>query len=69
MTDQTEINTDSAGSVQARSMQQEAVESRTLCQPDAQLTPFRRDTHLGILIRWWDSYPNPEIALAGDWPC
>jgi hypothetical protein len=69
MTKQSEISTDSATSLQLRFSQQGPIESMTQYQPDSQLTPFTRDTHLGILIRWWDSYPNPEIALAGDRPC
>jgi len=69
MIQQSEISTDSATSRQVRSRQQRPVESMTQYQPDAQLTAFTRYTHLGILIRWWDSRPNPEIALAGDRPC
>ena len=69
MNQQPENSPDSATSLQARSRQQGPIESSTQHQPDAQLTPFTRDTHLCILIEWWDSCPNPGMAWAGDRPC
>jgi hypothetical protein len=69
MTKHPQISRDSAVSHQARSRQQEAIESRTPFQPDAQLTPFTRDTHQGIMIEWWDSCTNPKTALSGVAPC
>jgi len=69
MTKQSEISANSADSLPARSRQLQAIESRTQCQSDAQLTPFRRDTHQGILIEWWDSGPNPGTAVSGEGSC
>ena len=65
MTKQSEISANSADSLPARSRQLQAIESRTQCQPDSQLTPFTRDTHQGITIRWWDSLPSPGTAVFG----
>jgi len=53
MTVQPQISIDTPAFVSARSRQQQGpIESMTQFQSDAQLTPFRRDTHLCIMIRW-----------------
>jgi len=52
MTKEPQISLDSAVPHRAMLRQQQAIEPRTQFQPDAQLTPFTRDTHLGITIRW-----------------
>jgi hypothetical protein len=70
MIQQSEISTDSATPHQVRSRQQGPIESMTQYRPNALLTPFKRDTHLCIMIEWWDSCPNPEkAAVAGGRPC
>jgi hypothetical protein len=69
VTMQPEISTDPAASVRVTARQKEAIESTMQYQPDVHLTPFTRDTHLCIMIRWWDSCPNPGMDWTGDRPC
>ena len=50
MTKQSDISRDSATSLRSRARKQRPMESMTQYQPDTQLTPFTRDTHLCIMI-------------------
>jgi hypothetical protein len=52
MTKQPEISRDSAASLPLRSRPKGPIESMTQFQPDKQLRPFTKDTHLGIMIEW-----------------